>query len=116
MEEECVDRVIMQGERHLRRTIAELVAQYHGERNHEGIGNELIQPLASRWTRSGSPTPTDRCMLTRGYRRKPVTSIDAMRTIFSVTTAARLKSWSTDLFPTGEFLRDVCSLTPATTN
>jgi hypothetical protein len=28
-----------------RRTIAEFVAHYHGERNHHGIGNELIQPL-----------------------------------------------------------------------
>jgi hypothetical protein len=29
----------------LRRTIAEFVAHYHGERNHQGLGNELIQPL-----------------------------------------------------------------------
>ena len=34
------------GERHLRPTIAEFVAHYHRERNHQGIGNELIQPLA----------------------------------------------------------------------
>jgi hypothetical protein len=27
-------------------TIAEFVAHYHRERNHQGIGNELIQPLA----------------------------------------------------------------------
>ena len=26
-------------------TIAEFVAHYHGERNHQGIGNELIRPL-----------------------------------------------------------------------
>jgi hypothetical protein len=37
--------VIPLGERHLRRTIAEFVAHYHGERNHQGIDNELIQPL-----------------------------------------------------------------------
>jgi putative transposase len=30
------------GERHLRQTIAEFVAHYHGERNHQGLGNELI--------------------------------------------------------------------------
>jgi putative transposase len=42
---ECLDRVILLGERHLRRTMAEFVAQYHTERNHQGLGNELIQPL-----------------------------------------------------------------------
>jgi len=29
----------------LRRTIADFVAHYHGERNYRGIDNELIQPL-----------------------------------------------------------------------
>jgi putative transposase len=42
--EECLARVIPLGERHLRRTSAEFVAHYHAERNHQGIGNELIQP------------------------------------------------------------------------
>ena len=42
IKEECLNRVIPFGERHLRRTIAELVAHYHGERNHQGLGNELI--------------------------------------------------------------------------
>jgi transposase InsO family protein len=45
IKEECLERVILFGERHLRRTIAEFVARYHTERNHQGIGNELIQPL-----------------------------------------------------------------------
>ena len=40
--EECLDRVIPLGERHLRRTLADFVAHYHGERNHQGLGNELI--------------------------------------------------------------------------
>jgi len=43
--EECLDHVIPLGERHLRRSIAEFVAHYHGERNHQGLGNELIDPL-----------------------------------------------------------------------
>ena len=46
IKEECLDRVVLLGERHLRRTIVEFVAHYHGERNHQGIGNELIQPIA----------------------------------------------------------------------
>jgi transposase InsO family protein len=45
IKDECLDRVILLGERHLRRTITEFVAHYHAERNHQGIGNELIQPL-----------------------------------------------------------------------
>ena len=39
---ECLNRVIPFGERHLRRTIAEFVEHYHGERNHQGLDNELI--------------------------------------------------------------------------
>jgi transposase InsO family protein len=45
IKEECLDKVIPLGERHLRRTVAEFVAHYHGERNHQGLGNELIAPL-----------------------------------------------------------------------
>jgi transposase InsO family protein len=45
IKEECLERLILCGERHLRRTIAEFVAHYHAERNHQGIGNELIEPL-----------------------------------------------------------------------
>ena len=56
IKEECLDCVIPLGERHLRRTIAEFVAHYHGERNHQGIGNELIQPL----TRSDGQGPVRR--------------------------------------------------------
>jgi hypothetical protein len=43
--EECLNRVIPLGERHLRRTIADFVVHYQRELNHQGIGNELIQPL-----------------------------------------------------------------------
>jgi transposase InsO family protein len=39
---ECLYRVIPLGERHLRRTIAEYVEHYHSERNHQGLGNELL--------------------------------------------------------------------------
>ena len=39
---ECLNRVIHFGERHLRLAIAEFVEHYHGERNHQGLGTELI--------------------------------------------------------------------------
>jgi putative transposase len=41
---ECLDRLIFFGERRLLRTLDEFVAHYHGERNHQGLGNELITP------------------------------------------------------------------------
>ena len=44
LKEECLNRVLLLGERHLRRTIAEFVAHADAERNHQGIGNVLIQP------------------------------------------------------------------------
>jgi transposase InsO family protein len=40
--EECLDRLIPIGERHFRRAVAEYVAHYHGERNHQGLDNRLI--------------------------------------------------------------------------
>ena len=41
---ECLNRLIPLGERHLRRSIAEYLAHYHRERNHQGLGNELLVP------------------------------------------------------------------------
>jgi transposase InsO family protein len=46
VKEECLDRLILLGERHLRRALAEFVAHYHAERNHQGLGNELIEAHA----------------------------------------------------------------------
>ncbi len=42
--QECLDRLILFGERRLLRALDEFVAHYHGERNHQGLGNELIMP------------------------------------------------------------------------
>ena len=42
IKEECLDRVIPLGEGHFRRVIAEFVAHYHLERNHQGLENRLI--------------------------------------------------------------------------
>ena len=51
--EECLDRLILFGERRLLRALDEFVAHYHRERNHQGLGNELITPAtaAARGTR-----------------------------------------------------------------
>lgn len=40
---ECLSKVIPLGERHLRAVLAEYMAHYHGERNHQGLGN--VVPL-----------------------------------------------------------------------
>jgi putative transposase len=56
IKEECLDRLLVLGERHLRRAIGELVAHYHGERNHQGLGNELIQLMGL----SATPGPVRR--------------------------------------------------------
>jgi len=47
---ECLDRIVPLGERHLRRAIVEYLAHYHGERNHQGLGNVLLR---------GSPEPAN---------------------------------------------------------
>ena len=44
---ECLNRVILVGDRHLRRAIAEYVEHYHRERNHQGLANELIESASA---------------------------------------------------------------------
>jgi hypothetical protein len=41
---ECLSRLILLSETHLRRTIALFVEHYRRRRNHQGIGNRLIEP------------------------------------------------------------------------
>ena len=47
IKEECLDRIIPFGERHFRRSVYEFVVHYHLERNHQGLGNELIDRVAA---------------------------------------------------------------------
>jgi putative transposase len=44
---ECLDRVIPLGERHFRQIVSEYVAHHHHERNHQGLGNTLIDGIVS---------------------------------------------------------------------
>jgi transposase InsO family protein len=46
IKEECLDRIIPMGERHFREAVAEFVAHYHHERNHQGLANRLIDGVA----------------------------------------------------------------------
>jgi hypothetical protein len=45
VKEECLDRMIPLGERHFRRALADFVVHCHRERNHQGLGNELIDGI-----------------------------------------------------------------------
>jgi len=44
IKEECLNKVILFGERHLQRAIDQYLAHYHRERNHQGLGNQIIDP------------------------------------------------------------------------
>ena len=44
IKDECLNRMIFFGERSLRKATREYAAHYHSERNHQGIGNQLIEP------------------------------------------------------------------------
>lgn len=51
---ECLRRVIPLGEKHLRTIVSEFLIHYHGERNHQGLGNELLTPLPANSNAAGS--------------------------------------------------------------
>ncbi len=40
---ECLERMIFFGEPSLRRAVAEFIHHYHRERNHQGLGNALLE-------------------------------------------------------------------------
>jgi Integrase core domain len=44
VKDECLSKVILFGERSLRRALNEYVDHYHAERNHQGKGNVLLFP------------------------------------------------------------------------
>ena len=44
---ECLNKLVLLGERHLRRAVGEFVEHYHLERNHQGLDSRLLTALAS---------------------------------------------------------------------
>jgi transposase InsO family protein len=67
---ECVAQVIPLGERHLRRVVCEYLEHYHFERNHQGLGNRLIETSAANRTTGGSVECRERLGgLLRYYQR-----------------------------------------------
>ena len=47
IKEECLSRMIFFGRASLRHAIAQYMVHYHGERNHQGLGNRLLQPVTN---------------------------------------------------------------------
>ncbi len=47
IKESCVERLLLIGEGSLRHAVREFVDHYHHERNHQGLGNQLILPPAT---------------------------------------------------------------------
>jgi putative transposase len=54
VKEECLSKVVLLGERSLRRAVCEYVEHYHAERNHQGKGNVLLFPFNTE-IRPGRP-------------------------------------------------------------
>jgi putative transposase len=50
---DCLDDLVPLGERHLRAAVSEFVEHYHLERNHQGLGNDLITRAALPETPAG---------------------------------------------------------------
>src|SRR5215472_13642512 len=53
IKESCLNRMIFFGEESLRKAIENFVAHYHSERNHQGLGNQLISPEAGHLGSAG---------------------------------------------------------------
>ena len=70
IKEECLERMILLGEHHLRRAVREYVSHNHGERNHQGLDNKLIESLGKDTLTQGPIQPRERLggMLSYYYR------------------------------------------------
>ena len=68
---ECLWKIIPLGEGHLRRAVAEFVAHYHIERNHQGLENRLIVAPAEPANGNGPVVRRERLggVLSFYYRR-----------------------------------------------
>ncbi len=69
---ELLDRVVILGEAHLRRLLAEWTRHYHRERHHQGLGGRLIEPDDTAGRTQGPVRCRERLGgLLRHYYREP---------------------------------------------
>lgn len=55
-----LDKIVPLRQRHLRKIISEYVDHYHGERNHQGLDNRLIEPMQATARSPGPIKCTER--------------------------------------------------------
>ena len=69
---ECLDRLILFGEGMLRRMLADFIAHYHEERNHQGLANRILQPNRALLRNRGAVVRRERLggLLSFYYRKK----------------------------------------------
>ena len=71
VKEECLSKVVLFGERSLRRALREYLEHYHAERNHQGKGNVLLFPRDADTRRAGPVQRRERLGgLLRYYHRE----------------------------------------------
>jgi putative transposase len=70
IKESCLERLILFGESSLRTAVHQFMAHYHRERNHQGLGNRLIQPEPDHLANTGAVQRRERLggMLNYYYR------------------------------------------------
>ena len=67
---ECLSKLILFGDRHLRRVLSEFADHYHQERPHQSLDNNPIQPQPSNQPNEGEIVADERLGgLLRSYRR-----------------------------------------------
>lgn len=54
---ECLSKLVLLGENHLRRVVSQYIEHCHRERNHQGVDNRLLTPAepASRSANENAP-------------------------------------------------------------
>jgi len=55
-----LSKLVPLSESHLRRAVSEYVAHYHGERNHQGVGNRLLVTAEQPMRSANSNAPVER--------------------------------------------------------
>ncbi len=69
--EECLERMVFFGEKSLQVATAEFLLHFHAERNHQGLGNRLIEPGEEVARTSGDVSCRERLgRLLQSYYRK----------------------------------------------
>jgi transposase InsO family protein len=71
LKDECLGRMVLSGERSLRKSVKQFVVHYHRERNHQGLANRLIEAGAEVGQATGDVQRRDRLGgLLRYYHRE----------------------------------------------